>query len=171
MFSVMGYGVMRRPVHLAASVIRLLRILGFLTFVGGASAATPVLLNEFLASNRRSLQDEDGDRPVWIELFNPNAVSVDLSNYGLSDDPALPRKWQFPGVSIRAKGFLVVRRPGSTREGSRDPPRLECSPTRPVDPLHPTDNMGTSRRMSLPARKQLFPPSPLFGLCRSRRGP
>jgi hypothetical protein len=108
MFSVMGYEVMRRPVHLAASVIRLLRILGFLTFVGGASAATPVLLNEFLASNSRSLQDEDGDRPDWIELFNPNAVSVDLSNHGLSDDPALPRKWQFPGVSIPAKGFLVV---------------------------------------------------------------
>jgi hypothetical protein len=106
---------MRRPVRLATPWIQWIRAFGFLLLVGGASAATPVLLNEFLASNSRSLQDEDGDRPDWIELFNPNAVSVDLSNFGLSDDPTLPRKWQLPGVSIPAKGFVVVFASGKDR--------------------------------------------------------
>ena len=106
---------MHRLVRPAAPWIQWLRVLAFLVLLGGASAATPVILNEFLASNSRSLQDEDGDRPDWIELFNPNTTTIDLSGWALSDDPALPKKWLFPGVSIPGRGFVVVFASGKDR--------------------------------------------------------
>lgn len=77
-FSVVGWGVMRRIIHPATPWIQWLRILGFVLLLGHASAAAPVILNEFLASNSRSIEDEDGDRPDWIELFNPGTTSVNL---------------------------------------------------------------------------------------------
>ena len=45
----------------------------------------------------------------WLELRNTGAQPVDLAGYGLSDNPAKPRKWQFPeGASIPAGGYLTV---------------------------------------------------------------
>ena len=45
----------------------------------------------------------------WIELHNTGASPVDLAGWSLSDDPALPAKWQFPaGTIIEAGGYLLV---------------------------------------------------------------
>lgn len=45
----------------------------------------------------------------WIELHNPSGEAVDLSGWGLSDDPAKPFKWTFPaGTSIGSGAYLVV---------------------------------------------------------------
>ena len=45
----------------------------------------------------------------WAELVNASAGAIDLSGMGLSDNPAHPRKWQFPaGASIPAGGTLLV---------------------------------------------------------------
>ncbi|MEN9285250.1 MAG: hypothetical protein RLZZ179_2743, partial [Verrucomicrobiota bacterium] len=42
------------------------------------------LITEFMASNQTGLMDEDGDRPDWIELHNPDLVPLDLGGYGLT---------------------------------------------------------------------------------------
>lgn len=52
--------------------------------------------------------DEDGERPDWVEIHNPGAVSVDLSGWTLSEDGKVSGKWQFPAVSIAPGGYLVV---------------------------------------------------------------
>ena len=45
----------------------------------------------------------------WIELYNGSNVAVDLSGYGLSDNSARPRKWQFPqGTVIEPRQYLAV---------------------------------------------------------------
>ncbi|MDB4304608.1 lamin tail domain-containing protein [bacterium] len=45
----------------------------------------------------------------WIELHNPSGAAVDISGWGLSDDPAAPLKWTFPsGTSIAAGDYLLV---------------------------------------------------------------
>lgn len=45
----------------------------------------------------------------WIELYNPSGSSVDLTDWGLSDDPTAPFKWTFPaGTTIAPGGYLVV---------------------------------------------------------------
>ncbi len=44
-----------------------------------------------------------------IELYNPNAVPVDLSGWFLSDDAAFPKKFRLPaGTTIAAGGFFVL---------------------------------------------------------------
>ena len=45
-----------------------------------------IQINEIVSSNQSTYYDEDGDTPDWIELFNPTASSVSISNWGLSDD-------------------------------------------------------------------------------------
>lgn len=45
----------------------------------------------------------------WIELYNGGSAAVDLSGYGLTDNSARPRKWQFPaGTVIQPGEYLGV---------------------------------------------------------------
>ena len=45
----------------------------------------------------------------WAEIVNTSPAEVDLSGMGLSDNPARPRKWQFPGgATIPAGDTLLV---------------------------------------------------------------
>ena len=53
----------------------------------------------------------------WMELYNASGAAIDLSGYGLSDNPNRPRKWQFPeGAVIPAGGYLAVKLAGSDGE-------------------------------------------------------
>lgn len=66
-----------------------------------APPTLPILINEVLANSAPSV-----DR---VELFNPNASAVDVSDWWLSDDVALPQKYRFPaGSIIAAGGFLEL---------------------------------------------------------------
>ena len=76
----------------------------------GVSVLEPVI-NEFLAANDTGLQDAavDGDRPDWIEIYNPNTLySLDLGGYHLTDEPGNLDKWTFPAVSLAPGAYLVV---------------------------------------------------------------
>ncbi len=78
-----------------------------------ASVATPavppnpVYINEALSSNHTT-QDEDGDTPDWVELYNAGTEPVALAGWGLSDDYAEPFKWTFGNATIQAGQFLRV---------------------------------------------------------------
>ena len=65
-------------------------------------------INEVVSSNARSLVDETLGTPDWIELYNASASPINLSGYGLTDNPKEPHKWTFPDVTIPAGGYLVV---------------------------------------------------------------
>jgi hypothetical protein len=72
---------------------------------------TPILVvvNEVMASNRQTLADPQGEYDDWIELYNTGGVAVEVGGCYLTDDLALPTKWQIPaGVTIAAHGYLVV---------------------------------------------------------------
>ena len=72
------------------------------------SLAAPVIV-EFMASNDKSLYDEDGESSDWIEVFNPDPAPVDLSGWFLSNDPGELDRWQMPGSTILpAGGSLIV---------------------------------------------------------------
>ena len=68
----------------------------------------PIRINEFMAQNSQTLKDGNGRPSDWVELYNPSNTSVDLTGYGLSDDPLGPMKWVFPEVNIPAHGYLLV---------------------------------------------------------------
>jgi hypothetical protein len=72
----------------------------------GATELPPVI-TEFQAADG-TLRDEDGDRPDWIELFNPNAHTLVLTGYSLTDTFATGDDWVFPATNIPPGGYLVV---------------------------------------------------------------
>lgn len=65
-------------------------------------------INEFMASNTTVFPDEDGEFQDWIEIYNGGDAAIDLDQYGLSDDVALPFKWRFPSVTLNPDSYLVV---------------------------------------------------------------
>ena len=82
-----------------------------LTYGVTASLAdsSPVVINELMASNTKSLADPQGENDDWIELHNVSDRAVDLSGLYLSDNQNNPRKWQFPnGTQIAPGGYLIV---------------------------------------------------------------
>ncbi len=81
------------------------------------SRAGPVI-SEFLASNRAGIVDEDGDTSDWIEIHNPDPVSISLGGWFLTDSPANRMKWRFPEVILPPRGYLLIFASGKDR---RDP--------------------------------------------------
>jgi len=67
-----------------------------------------VVINEGSNKNYSTLNDEDGDFPDWIELYNSGAISVDLFGYSLTDDQEEPLKWILPQIILLPGHYLVV---------------------------------------------------------------
>lgn len=83
----------------------------FLLFLGcflffGSNAQ--VLINEVSSQNKETIEDEYGDSPDWIELYNGGDAPVNLAGYFLSDKTDDLKKWSFPNQVIDAKGFLLI---------------------------------------------------------------
>ncbi len=81
-------------------------------------SANGLVLNELCASNRTTLQDEDGEFSDWIELYNGGTLPIKLSSYALSDDETEPIKWRFPQDAVIHPGeYYVVFASGKNRTG------------------------------------------------------
>ncbi|MCC7374229.1 MAG: lamin tail domain-containing protein [Verrucomicrobiales bacterium] len=80
-------------------------------FDPNAPEAQPYI-SEFMASNTRTLRDETGDYPDWIELHNPSEAPVNLEGWYLTDSTNNLTKWRFPATNLLGHGFLVVRASG-----------------------------------------------------------
>jgi hypothetical protein len=78
-------------------------------------AQTQVLISEFMASNGRTVADEDGNYSDWIELYNSGSTSVNLNGWHLTDNASNLTKWRFPAVTLAPKGFLLVFASGNDR--------------------------------------------------------
>lgn len=71
-----------------------------------------VVLNEICAHNLSGLQDGNGARGDWIELYNPRGGTVDLSGWTLTDDKDDPDRWTFPEGTL-LEDYLVLFADGS----------------------------------------------------------
>lgn len=79
---------------------------GFLAWADGARAM-PVI-SEFMASNKTVLADEDGSFADWLELYNPDAMAVNLNGWYLTDNAKKLTKWKLPAVTLPPGGYLVI---------------------------------------------------------------
>lgn len=71
--------------------------------------ARSVRINEFMASNKKTILDDTGQSSDWLELYNASTQPVDISGWYLTDNPAKLTKWRFPsGVSLLPESYLVV---------------------------------------------------------------
>ena len=70
---------------------------------------TPVVINELMAANTKTLTDPQGQYEDWLELHNLTNDIVNLSGMYLTDKMDNPKKWAFPeNTTISAQGYLLV---------------------------------------------------------------
>ncbi len=91
--------------------LTLLLIFTNLSFIFGQG----IVINEIMSSNETTITDEDGDYPDWIELYNSNNISINLSGYTITDDISDPDKWTFPEIELLPDSFLLVFASGKDR--------------------------------------------------------
>ncbi len=87
-------------------------------FLSCSSLDAALHITEFMANNKESIDDEDGDASDWIEIFNSGPESVSLDGYYLTDDSGALTKWKLPAIEISSSGFLLIFASGKDR---RDP--------------------------------------------------
>lgn len=77
-----------------------------------------VVINEVLAANinNTNFLDEDGELQDWIEIWNRGVTPLNLENWSLSDDPAIPGLWTFPNRTLQPGQYLVVFASGKDRK-------------------------------------------------------
>jgi len=70
---------------------------------------SPIVINEIMAFNTRSLRDPQGEYDDWIELYNRSDKEVSLATMYLSDNKENLSKWAFPeNTKMSAGGYLIV---------------------------------------------------------------
>ncbi len=72
-------------------------------------------ITEFMANNKKTVEDEDGDATDWIEIFNSGTEPINLEGYFLTDAADALTMWSFPAVEIAENGFLLVFASGKDR--------------------------------------------------------
>jgi hypothetical protein len=81
----------------------------------------PLKINEFLASNNGSSADENGEFDDWFEIYNPNAIQVDVGGYFVTDNLENLTFFQLPAGSsltrIPPKGRLLIWCDGTPDQG------------------------------------------------------
>lgn len=80
-------------------------------------------LNEIMAVNVSDTIDNEGENEDWIEIYNPNNFSVDLSGYHLTDNFG-GGSWEVPSlypdsVTVPAEGFLLFWADNDEEQGVR----------------------------------------------------
>jgi len=69
----------------------------------------PLYINELMALNTHTLEDEDGDYDDWIELYNAGTEDIDLGGMHLTDNIGSATQFHIPaGTVIPAGGYLVL---------------------------------------------------------------
>jgi hypothetical protein len=77
-----------------------------------------IVINEFVANNGDSLEDEDLDSADWIELYNGQDQNQDLSGYYLTNDPTQKTLWQIPRMIMSPFDHLVIFASGKDRSSA-----------------------------------------------------
>lgn len=76
-------------------------------------AGIPLIINEFMASNDKTIRDPQGHYDDWIEIYNSGTGSIDIGGMYLTDHLDEPLKWRIPEnnpalTTIPAGGYLLI---------------------------------------------------------------
>jgi len=77
-------------------------------------SAQSIRFNEVQASNT-VYQDEDGDTPDWIELYNLSNEAIDLNGWSLTDDLTRDSFWTFENTIIDTGVYGALWASGKNR--------------------------------------------------------
>lgn len=65
-------------------------------------------INEFMATNFSTIQDENGQFEDWIEIYNPGPAAVDLNGLYVTDLLSNPAAYQLPAYNLPAGGYVLL---------------------------------------------------------------
>ncbi|MCB9000314.1 MAG: lamin tail domain-containing protein, partial [Bacteroidales bacterium] len=125
-------------------MLRYLLILPLLFLVNPLNSQ--IVINEYSSSNSKVVQDEDGDFPDWIELYNPTDIDVHLGGFHLSDNATSLFKWTFPDITLNQKSYMLVFASGKDRSLPPLSYRTIIDIGSTWNYLIPTSDIGTSWR-------------------------
>lgn len=101
------------------------------TEAGARAAIDPVWLSPTQNAQGLYINEvicSDDDSSDWVEIVNESSQAVDISGYGLSDNPSRPHKWLAPeGTTIPAGGCIVISLVGSG-DDAKDPVSAYTAP-------------------------------------------
>jgi hypothetical protein len=110
---------MIRTVRINSGAFRVVRLLTFLSFVfaftARARGVETVIISEVMASNSRSIADENKSFADWIELRNTGTTAVNLEGWSLADSRRRPRQWLFPATNLAPNAHLMIWASGRNR--------------------------------------------------------
>lgn len=67
------------------------------------------VINEICPSNVDNFDNPEEGFTDWVELWNNTGSDLSLSNFYISDDPAIPNKWNIvPGGTFNAGEYVVI---------------------------------------------------------------
>ncbi len=93
----------------------------YFTDIDTTSMPTPsLLINELMAENDTSYQDENGDYDDWIELYNPGTSDVSLAGLFVTNDDLDITKFQIDMAStemVPAGGYAIIWADNETTQG------------------------------------------------------
>jgi hypothetical protein len=96
-----------------------------------APPPTVIYINEWMAGNTGFIRDPaDNDADDWFELYNPNAVAVDLGGLFLTDNLGNSRQYEIPNnghYTIGPGGYLLVWADGEPQQNSTNRADLHVS--------------------------------------------
>ena len=73
------------------------------------ATSNDIAINEFLADNNNSIENEFSKHKDWIELYNKTSTPLGLANIYLSDDANNISKWHFSNTAfIPANGYILA---------------------------------------------------------------
>ena len=100
-----------------------------------------LVINEIMASNISAIADQSGEYDDWVELYNGNNFSLNLTGYYLSDSENDLTKWSFPNVNISPNDYLIIwcDTAGNTQAGLHTTYRLSAD----QEEVYLTDPNGT----------------------------
>lgn len=70
--------------------------------------AADMVVSEFMARNKRTLEAADGSTPDWIEIQNVSGSRTNLAGWYLTDDAGDLDKWTFPSIMINSGAHVLV---------------------------------------------------------------
>lgn len=91
---------------------------GYAAWLGAMGAdAIPVAISEVMTGNYCTAINGTMQICDWIELENQGTAPVVLDGAWLSDDPAVPLKWQIPELTLQPGEFALIPCVGSGASG------------------------------------------------------
>ncbi len=76
-----------------------------------------VIISEFMAAENNCCADNFGDFDDWIEIYNPEAIDVDLTGTYLTNDLAATTKFELNNIIVPSGGYVVLWADNEISEG------------------------------------------------------